>query len=145
MQAFRIVIACALAAGCGGGGSGQAPAKAGSSTAAAGAAAAGSAAGAAGGAGCAPAVEHLFAVTSAAEEPKVRKVALDVFVRRCEADRWSEPIRQCLLEVKAPTDADRCERMLTQEQQTELRTELTKELDAAGVPPQRESGKPKAK
>jgi len=46
--------------------------------------------------------------------------------------------------VKAPEDADRCEAMLTPEQKVELRDELARELDAAGVRPEIESGKPKA-
>jgi hypothetical protein len=90
---------------------------------------------------CRAAVDHLFAVTSAQEEPKVRDLASKVFVHRCDADRWSDEIRQCLLDVKAPPDADRCEKLLTPPQQQELRNELAHELDAAGVPPQRASGK----
>ena len=92
---------------------------------------------------CPQAVEHLFAVTSAREEAKVRDAAAKVFVHRCDADRWSDAIRQCLLDVKVPEDADVCEKMLTPEQQQELRDELTRALDAAGVPAQRESGKSK--
>jgi len=90
---------------------------------------------------CRQAVDHLFAVTSAREEPRIRDLAAKVFVHRCEADRWSEAIQRCLLDVKVPPDADRCEQLLTLEQQQELRGELSHELDAAGVPPQRETGK----
>ena len=92
---------------------------------------------------CRQAIDHLFAITSAQEAPKVRDAAAKAFMHRCDADRWSDAIRQCLLDVKVPEDADRCEKMLTPEQQQELRGELTRELDAAGVPAQRETGKPK--
>lgn len=92
---------------------------------------------------CRAAVEHLFAVTSAQEDPKIREVAAKVFVHRCDTDRWSDAIRQCLLAIKAPPDADGCEKLLTVEQQKELSGELSRELDAAGVPPRIESGKSK--
>ena len=50
-----------------------------------------------------------------------------------------------MIEVKVPEDADRCEGLLTPEQRQELANELARELDAAGVQPEMESGKPAAK
>jgi hypothetical protein len=47
--------------------------------------------------------------------------------------------------VKVPADADRCEALMTSEQRTELAHDLARELDAAGMKPQMESGKPTAK
>jgi hypothetical protein len=92
-------------------------------------------------ASCQRAVDALFAVVAAQEAPDLRALSAKVFVHRCEEDRWSAELRTCMVGVKAPEDADRCEAMMTPEQQKELRAELAKELDAAGVPAETQSGK----
>jgi hypothetical protein len=97
---------------------------------------------AAAGESCQQAVDVLFAVTSAKETPDLRARASKVFVHRCEADRWSAEIRHCMIGIKAPEDGDKCEALLTPEQKRELGDELAREMDAAGVKPQTESGKP---
>ena len=97
---------------------------------------------AAGGESCQQAVDVLFAVTAASEAPAIKARSSKVFVGRCEADRWSAEIRGCMVGVKAPEDADRCEALLTPEQRTELRDELARELDAAGVKPEVKCGRP---
>lgn len=91
---------------------------------------------------CQQAVDVLFAVTSAKEAPDIRARASKVFVHRCEADHWSAEIRHCMVGIKAPEDSDRCEALLAPEQKRELGDELARELDAAGVKAQTESGKP---
>lgn len=96
---------------------------------------------ASGEASCQRAVDALFAVTAAQEAPDLRARAAKVFVHRCEEDRWGAELRTCMVEVKTPEDSDRCEAMMTPEQQKELRAELAKELDAAGVPVETQSGK----
>ena len=90
---------------------------------------------------CQQAVDVLFAVTAAGEAPDIRARSAKVFVARCEADRWSAEVRHCLVGVKAAEDADKCEVLLTPEQRTELRDELARELDAAGVRPEVRSGR----
>jgi len=95
-------------------------------------------------ASCQQAVDGLFAITAAQESAESRARSAKVFVHRCETDHWSAELRRCMVGVKAPEDADRCEAMLTPEQKVELRDELARELDAAGVRPEIESGKPKA-
>jgi hypothetical protein len=92
---------------------------------------------------CQQGVEVLFAITAANEPAELRTRASKVFVHRCEADHWSAEIRRCMAGVKAPADGDRCEALLTPEQNHELRDELARELDTAGVHPQTESGKPR--
>ena len=92
---------------------------------------------------CQQAVDVLFAVTSAKEAPDIRARASKVFVHRCGADRWSAEVRHCMVGIKAPDDGDRCEALLTPEQSRELRDELARELDAAGVKPEMDSGKPR--
>ena len=98
-----------------------------------------------GDASCKQAVDRLFAVTAAQERADLRDVSAKVFVHRCETDGWSAEIKQCMSGVKAPPDADTCEAMLTPEQSRELRDELARELDAAGVKPEVQSGKPSPK
>ena len=90
---------------------------------------------------CPRAVEAEFAVTAAKSPPELRARSAAVFVHRCEEDRWSAEIRGCMAAVKVPADADRCEALMTPEQRTELAHDLARELDAAGVKPQMESGK----
>ncbi len=94
-------------------------------------------------AACQQAVDGMFAVTAAKEPPDLRARSAKVFVHRCEADRWSAEITTCMAAVKALEDADRCETLLTPEQRRELADELAVELDAAGVRPEVQSGKPK--
>lgn len=94
---------------------------------------------------CGAAIERLFAVAAVDEPPEIRDVAAKAFVRRCEADRWSAEIQRCMLAIARPEDGDACEAMLTPAQTRELRDELARELDAAGVKPEMESGRPKAK
>jgi hypothetical protein len=98
---------------------------------------------AAAGESCQQAVDVLFAVTSAKEAPDIRARASKVFVHRCEADRWSAEVRHCMVGIKAPDDGDRCEALLPPEQKRELGDELARELDAAGVKPEMDSGKPR--
>jgi hypothetical protein len=93
---------------------------------------------------CLQAVDALFAITAAAEPPELRARASKVFVHRCETDHWSAEIRHCMVGIKAAADGDGCEAMLTPAQSRELRDELSRELDAAGVKPETASGKPKA-
>jgi hypothetical protein len=90
---------------------------------------------------CPQAVEAEFAVTAAKSPPELRARSAAVFVHRCEEDRWSAEIRGCMAAVKVPADADRCEALMRPEQRTELAHDLARELDAAGVKPQMESGK----
>jgi hypothetical protein len=97
-----------------------------------------------GDASCQQAIDAMFAVTAAKEPPELRDRSARAFLRRCEADRWSVELRQCMAAVKAPEDADACEQMLTPAQGQALRDELAKELDAAGVGPETQSGRPKA-
>jgi hypothetical protein len=94
-------------------------------------------------AACQGAVDSMFTVTAASEPPELRARSAKVFVNRCQQDAWSADITACMAAVKVPEDADRCEAMLTPEQRRELADELAAELDAAGVRPQIESGKPK--
>jgi hypothetical protein len=94
---------------------------------------------------CQQAVDAEFAVTAAKSAPDLRARSSKVFVHRCEEDRWSAEIRGCMAGVKVPADADRCEALMTPEQRTELAHDLARELDAAGMKPQMESGKPTAK
>lgn len=94
---------------------------------------------------CPQAVDRLFTVTAASEPPDLRARSAKVFVHRCETDHWSAEVRQCMSSVQAPPDADRCETMLLPEQKRELQDELSRELDAAGVKPEMESGKPRPK
>jgi hypothetical protein len=98
----------------------------------------------AGSAACQQGVDAMFAVTAASEPPELRARSAKVFVNRCQQDGWSADITACMAAVKVPEDADRCEAMLTPAQRRELADELAVELDAAGVRPQIESGKPKA-
>ncbi len=91
---------------------------------------------------CQQAVDGMFAVVAANEPPDLRALSSKVFVHRCEADRWSAEIRGCMAAVKVPEDGDRCEQLLTHEQRRELTSELSRELDAAGVTPEMGSGKP---
>ena len=99
----------------------------------------------AGDASCQQAVDQLFAVTAAQEQPAIRDRAVKVFLHRCDADRWSVELRRCMAGVERAEDGDACERMLTPEQSRELRDELARELDAAGVKPEFRGGRPKAK
>jgi len=92
---------------------------------------------------CQQAVDAEFAVTAAGSPPDLRARSAKVFVHRCEADHWSAELKSCMAAVKVPEDADRCEAMMTPEHRTELAHELARELEAAGVKPQMESGKPK--
>jgi hypothetical protein len=92
---------------------------------------------------CLQAVDALFAVTAVKARPELRARSSKVFVQRCEEDRWSAEVKGCMLVVKAPEDADRCEGMQTPEQRRALARELARELDAAGVPARTESGKSK--
>lgn len=94
-------------------------------------------------AACQQAVDSMFAVTAASEPPELRARSAKVFVNRCQKDGWSEGITGCMAAVKVPEDADRCEAMLTPEQRRELADELAVELDAAGVRPEFQSGKPR--
>lgn len=97
---------------------------------------------AAAGESCQQAVDVLFAIVAASEAPDIRARSSKVFVGRCEADRWSAEVRHCMVGVKVAEDADKCEALLTPEQKTELRDELARELDAAGVRPEVRSGRP---
>lgn len=126
-------VAWAALAACGGGGN-----KAATTTTSA----AGTGGAAADGIPCAQAIDHLFSVTVADEEPALRAISAKVFNHRCGADRWSVELRQCLAEVKQPADADVCEQMLSREQSLELRHELARELEAAGVKPETQGGRP---
>lgn len=98
-----------------------------------------------GDASCQQAIDAMFAVTAANEAPELRARSAKVFLHRCEADRWSVELRQCMAAVKQPEEADACEKMLTPEQTRDLADELAKELDAAGVKPETQSGRPKAR
>lgn len=92
---------------------------------------------------CDRGVAHLFAVVAATDTPEDRDRAAGVFVRRCTDDGWSAEVHQCMLDVKAPPDADRCEQLLTPKQRDDLARDLAATHNAAGVPARMESGKPK--
>lgn len=85
----------------------------------------------------------MFDVVAANEKPEDRARASKVFVHRCTDDGWSAEVQQCMLDVKAPADADRCEEKLTKAQRDNLARELGSAAEAAGIMPEVQSGKPK--
>ena len=83
---------------------------------------------AAGGATCDSAASHLIDIMSASKQeaappPDLVKKLHDTLVAHCQTDAWSPQLLQCLTDMKAVADSDRCESMMTPAQNEALNKE----------------------
>jgi hypothetical protein len=80
-----------------------------------------------GGATCESAASHLIDMMSADKKapppPDAVKKLHDVLVAHCQTDAWSPPLLQCLTDMKAVEDSERCESMMTPAQNEALNKE----------------------
>ncbi|HEX4451844.1 MAG TPA: hypothetical protein VH143_13295 [Kofleriaceae bacterium] len=88
---------------------------------------------ASGGATCETAVGHLVDVMPATKDsapPDAVKKVHDMLVSHCQSDAWSPQLMQCLTDMKAMSDADHCESLMTPAQNEALNKERGPEENA---------------
>lgn len=64
----------------------------------------------------------------------MKKKFHDMFVSHCQADAWSPQLIDCLNQMKALSDGDRCEAMMTEAQKNSLNDAMGPEPAPAAAP-----------
>jgi hypothetical protein len=92
---------------------------------------------AAAGATCDSAINHMIDMMSADKPnapPEMKQKFHDMFVSHCQADAWSPQLIDCLNQMKALAEGDRCESMMTDAQKQSLDKAMGPESAPAAAP-----------
>lgn len=86
---------------------------------------------------CESAVGHMIDMMSA-DKPDapadMKKKFHDMFVSHCQADAWSPQLIDCMNQMKALSDGDRCEAMMTDAQKQSLNDAMGPEPAPGAAP-----------
>jgi hypothetical protein len=92
---------------------------------------------------CAAAMNHSMdlakdgSMKGAAADPKMKQAFIDMGVKHCKDDKWSDDAVRCMMDAKSETDAKACYGKLSADQQKKMNDDAwgAKPADAGGMQP----------